>query len=323
MFHLLCRNINRDSYSFCFSSNNFYSSFISRSFIEGGYKPDVSTHGSPRRTIVLTLAETGLHLFRHSLVRLGQSCVTLAVSSEAAVTAKATARGKPAATVPHVKYLLKRVQSVSALYAGSSTDVAPNMAEKLDQAVQLGKESQLVADNPVDEVQAWGTMAIALQLAGSDASSVVEAYLNAIGSSRRLPVAQVKEDEVVPLALFIQAARLLLLGGRFNQARTILLYACSLYSSATLFMLLGACYLRLDELENAEAALVEANLLDNRNPSVWPTCPWCVWPAGRTAWSRRKGPSSRPCGSARMMRKCCESSPLRSCPWTSCRSPRI
>ena len=229
----------------------------------------MSTHGSPRRTIVLTLAETGLHLFRHSLVRLGQSCVTLAVSSEAAVTAKATARGKPAATVPHVKYLLKRVQSVSALYAGSSTDVAQNMAEKLDQAVQLGKESQLVADNPVDEVQAWGTVAIALQLAGSDASSVVEAYLNAIGSSRRLPVAQVKEDEVVPLALFIQAARLLLLGGRFNQARTILLYACSLYSSATLFMLLGACYLRLDELENAEAALVEANLLDNRNPSVW------------------------------------------------------
>ena len=63
--------------------------------------------------------------------------------------------------------------------------------------------------------------------------------------------------------------RLLLLGGRFNQARTILLYACSIYSSATLFMLLGVCYLRLDELEDAEAALVEANLLDNRNASVW------------------------------------------------------
>lgn len=229
----------------------------------------MSTHGSPRRTIVLTLADTGLHLFRHSLVRLGQSCVQLAVSSEAAVTAKATARGKPAATVPHVKYLLKRVQSVSALYAASSTDVVPNIAEKIEQAVQLSKESQLVTDNVVDDVQAWGTVAIALQLAGSETASVVEAYLNAIGASRKLPVERVRSEEVVPLPLFIQAARLLLLGGRFNQARTVLLYACSLYSSATLFMLLGVCYLRLDELDNAEAALVEANLLDNRNASVW------------------------------------------------------
>lgn len=217
----------------------------------------------------MTLAETGLHLFKHSLVRLAQGCVQLALSSEAAVTAKATARGKPASTVPHIKYLLKRVQSVSALYASSSTEAEPNIVERLDQAVQLSRESQQVADSPVDEVQAWGTVAIALQLSGSESSAVIEAFLNSVGASRRLPLAQVKADQVVPLELFIQTARLLLLGGRFNQARTILLYACSVYSSATLFMLLGVCYLRLDELEDAEAALVEANLLDNRNASVW------------------------------------------------------
>jgi tetratricopeptide (TPR) repeat protein len=79
----------------------------------------------------------------------------------------------------------------------------------------------------------------------------------------------VRENKIVPLGLFVQTARLLLQGGRFNQARTVLLYACSIYSSATLFMLLGVSYLRLDELADAEAALVEANLLDNRNPSVW------------------------------------------------------
>lgn len=251
--------------------------FLCRSFTEGDYKPDISTHGSPRRTIVLTLAETGLHLFKHSLVRLGQGCVQLALSSEAAVTAKATARGKPASTVPHIKYLLKRVQSVAALYASSSTEAVPNIVERLEQAVQLSRESQQVADSSVDEVQAWGTVAIALQLSGAESSAVIEAFLNAIGASRKISLAQVKADQVVPLELFIQTARLLLLGGRFNQARTILLYACSVYSSATLFMLLGVCYLRLDELEDAEAALVEANLLDNRNASVWAyLCLVCV-----------------------------------------------
>jgi Flp pilus assembly protein TadD len=242
---------------------------LHRSFVEGSYKPDVSTHGTPRRTIVLTLAETGLHLFKHSLVRLAQSCVQLAVSSEAAVTAKATARGKPASTVPHIKYLLKRAQSVGALYAASSSEIVADVAGRLDQAVQLAKDSQLVADNPVDEVQAWGTLAIAQQLSGAEAGAVVDSYLSAVGCSRKLSAAQVKGEQVVPLGLFVQTARLLLQGGRYNQARTILLYACSIYSSATLFMLLGACYLRMDELDDAERALVEANLLDNRNASVW------------------------------------------------------
>ena len=247
----------------------FFISCYFRSFSEGSYKPDVSTHGSPRRTIVLTLAQTSLYLFKHSLVRLGQSCVALAVSSEAAVTAKATARGKPASTVPHIKYLLKRAQSIASLYAVSCAEVVPNVSDKLEQAVQLGRDSQLVADNPVDEVQAWIAVAKSLQLSGADTSSVVDAYLNAVGSSRKLPLARVKQEQIVPLEVFNQTARLLLQSGRFNQARTMLLYACGCYSSATLFMLLGVCYLRLDELEDAEAALAEANLLDNRHASVW------------------------------------------------------
>ena len=87
-----------------------YHSFIHRSFAEGAFKPDISTHGPPRRTIVLTLSETGLFLFKHCLIRLAQSCTQLAINSETAVTAKATARGKPASTVPHIKYLLKLSQ---------------------------------------------------------------------------------------------------------------------------------------------------------------------------------------------------------------------
>jgi len=240
-----------------------------RSFAEGGYLPHVSKHGSPRRTIVLTLAQTGLYLFKYSLVRLGQACVSLAGDSEAAVTAKATARGKPATTVPHIKYLLKQVQSVAALYGASSSVVEPASSDRLDKAVLIGKESQMVADEAEDEVQAWTTVAGALQFSGADAPAVVDAYLNAIGCSRKLPLELVKSAQTVSLEVFIQSGRLLLLGGRFNQARTVLLYACKVYSSATLFMLLGVCYLRLDELVDAEDVLVEANLLDNRHADVW------------------------------------------------------
>ena len=246
-----------------------YHSFIHRSFAEGAFKPDISTHGTPRRTIVLTLSETGLFLFKHCLIRLAQSCTQLAINSETAVTAKATARGKPASTVPHIKYLLKRLQSISSLYGISTKETVVDVTQKIDFAVQCGKDAQLVADNPLDEVQAWGTLAIALQLSGSDNAAVVDAFLNAVGCSRKLSVEEVKEEQVVPLGLFVQTAKLLLQGGRYNQARTILLYGCTIYTSATLFMLLGVCYLRLDELDDAEVALVEANLLDNRNSSVW------------------------------------------------------
>ncbi|KAJ1439647.1 hypothetical protein B484DRAFT_391710 [Ochromonadaceae sp. CCMP2298] len=236
-----------------------------RSFAEGGFLPNVSTHGSPRRTIVLTLAQTGLHLFQHGLVRLGQACVKLAVSSEAAVTAKATARGKPAATMPHIKYLLKRLQSVGALYAES----AGAAGERVDQAVQLGREAQLVAEDAADQVFAWSTIALALQVSGADLPAVVDALLQVVGCSHKLDFEVVKSTKIVALEVFLQAGRLLLLGGRFNQARTVLLYGCAVYSSAGLFMLLGVCYLRLDELGDAEEALVEANLLDNRNADVW------------------------------------------------------
>lgn len=164
---------------------------------------------------------------------------------------------------------MKRLQSISSLYGISTKETVVDVTQKIEFAVQCGKDAQLVADNPLDEVQAWGTLAIALQLSGSDNAAVVDAFLNAVGCSRKLSVEEVREEQVVPLGLFVQTAKLLLQGGRYNQARTILLYGCTIYTSATLFMLLGVCYLRLDELDDAEVALVEANLLDNRNSSVW------------------------------------------------------
>lgn len=40
-------------------------------------------------------------------------------------------------------------------------------------------------------------------------------------------------------------------------------------ASSSLFMLIGICCLKLDRLSDAEDALQEANLLENRNPEIW------------------------------------------------------
>ena len=58
-------------------------------------------------------------------------------------------------------------------------------------------------------------------------------------------------------------------GCRFDEAVSMLLFACSVYISSTLFSLLGVALMRMDRLAEAEDALVEANLLDYRNPEVW------------------------------------------------------
>lgn len=234
-----------------------------RSFVEGEENPPLSTHGSPRRTVVLILARTSTMLFRHSFFRMGHACLRLALDSEEAVTAKAKARGKPATTVPHIRCLLKEAQALGAM---SSTDA---VAADAAAAQQHGGDMQLVAAAPLDMVRAWVVLANTQQFAGADQAVVIDSYLKAIEASHSMPLVVVEKAKAVPLAAFIKAGKLLIMAGRFAETVTMLLYACSVYTSATLLMLLGVACLRLDELDDAEAALVEANMLDNRNADVW------------------------------------------------------
>jgi len=243
-----------------------------RSFIEGKvYKPDIHLHGTPRRTIVLTLSQTGLFLFKHALVRLGQACASLAVSNEQAVTAKAAARGKPATTVPHIRQLLKRLESTAALYAKSSFELLPRYKsqEQLPIALQYAVDSQLISEEPSDEIQALIHLAKVHSLIGSEQSSALDALLKSIGHSRKLPVARLQSEKVVPLDVFIQSGRLLLQSGSYTQARLHLIYGSTIYTSATLYMLLAVALLHLGDLKEAEDTLIESNLLDNRHPEIW------------------------------------------------------
>lgn len=241
-------------------------SLANRSFAEGGYSPPVSTHGSPRRTLVLCLSETSLYLFQFAMTKLAQECVKLAIESEAAVTAKATARGKPATTVPYIKHFLLRATSQSLMSPGCSLPQAgSNRAESLDMAVS----SELVVEAAVDKVQGWIAVATAQQFCDTPVSEVIESYLNIVQVASTIPVENLKGQQIVPLKSFVQGAKLLIGIGRFDEAVSMLLFACSVYISSTLFSLLGVALMRMDRLAEAEDALVEANLLDYRNPEVW------------------------------------------------------
>ena len=90
-----------------------------RSYIESSMQPDVKTHGSPRRTIVLLLSQACEYLFSYGFSLLGNECYKLAIQSESSVTAKAAARNLPSNTVPFIKHMLKRANCAMLLCAPS------------------------------------------------------------------------------------------------------------------------------------------------------------------------------------------------------------
>jgi hypothetical protein len=56
---------------------SFFSSHP-RAFLQGNYLPPITTHGTPRRTLVIVLAQASLFLFEFGCVTLGLECVSLA-----------------------------------------------------------------------------------------------------------------------------------------------------------------------------------------------------------------------------------------------------
>jgi tetratricopeptide (TPR) repeat protein len=195
--------------------------------------------------------------------KLGRQAVKLALECEQATTDKAQAKGMPCGTVPHIKYMLKMAQSGAALFpgAGIGSDVAA--------AADAAAAGEMVADNAVDKCVAWQAAGKAGLKANSDASTVIEAYLNAFECGSQLKLAELKEQQYIPLESFITASKLLANQGRFEDMLALLLFGCTVYTSASLFMLIGVSCIRLDKLQDAEDALVEANLLDNRNADIW------------------------------------------------------
>lgn len=56
--------------------------------------------------------------------------------------------------------------------------------------------------------------------------------------------------------------------GEWQWARNVYLQGCLIHSTCTMWLNIGLAYMHLEELDNAELALSEANIIDNRNPYV-------------------------------------------------------
>lgn len=108
---------------------------------------------------------------------------------------------------------------------------------------------------------------------------VVDALVMAvqIAMDQSIPIEDMRRGEFIPLRAFLLLGKLLLQTGEWAQTVKILLYAAQIYTSASISLLLGIAYLRMEKLEEAEQALLQANLLDNRHPDIWAyLCILCI-----------------------------------------------
>ena len=226
-----------------------------RSFAEGDYEPPISTHGKPRRTAVLCLCQAALFLYDHGMPQNGDICCQFALDCEAAATRKAEERNLPASTVPSIRHLLKKTEALAQLFHG-----------RVQAAYDLALDSVAVGVADVDIINGNLCVAKCASFLSSHNSSdrKIAAYSAALKN-----VGNECGFASVPLMDYVEAGKTLIAVSRFEEALDVLLLGCRVYPSSTLFSLVGICCLRLDRMIDAEDALQEANLIDNRNPEVW------------------------------------------------------
>lgn len=91
-----------------------------------------------------------------------------------------------------------------------------------------------------------------------------ESYISALRIKPAGSKGQLK-DNVLEMRLGIIYA----LRRSWKDAKTVFLKVCKDRMSTTAWIYLGLSFLRLDELQSAEDAISQANILDNTNPLSW------------------------------------------------------
>ena len=230
-----------------------------RSYAEGDYSPPVSEHGKPRKTAVLCMAQAAVFMYNRGWTDLGDMCTQFAVDCDEAVNRKAMERNMAFDTVPAISHVFKQAKTYHHLFQGQSFEamkcaddcvaVSNTVEHKLKGCITAIEGIEFAyPDTYEDEKKSWYSRA-----------------LDIINSEE----VEARDYECIPLAGYVEIGKLLIQQNLFEDALNVMLFGCSVYPSATLFNLVGICCLRLDRLQDAEDALQEANLIDNRNPNVW------------------------------------------------------
>ena len=238
-----------------------------RSYSEGDYSPPVSEHGKPKKTAVLCMAQAAVFMYHRGLTQLGNMCTQFAVDCDEAVNRKATERSLAFDTVPAISHLFKQAKTYQHLFQGQSAEAMKTVDESVAVCHILEHKVRgcmtaiqgvvyAFPDRSDEEKQTWYSRALA--------------FINNEDEETR-------DYECIPLAGYVEIGKLLIQQNRFEEALNAMLFGCSVYPSSTLFNLVGICCLRLERLQDAEDALQEANLIDNRNPNVWAyLCVMCL-----------------------------------------------
>ncbi|KAL0022439.1 hypothetical protein WJX79_000099 [Trebouxia sp. C0005] len=72
-----------------------------------------------------------------------------------------------------------------------------------------------------------------------------------------------------PLDLYLRLGTTFLAEGEFEYARNVYVQACAVRPCASTWLGAGIAYLRLQDYDNADVALMEANVMNNRHAEVW------------------------------------------------------
>lgn len=229
-----------------------------RSYNEGEFEPHISTHGKPRRTATLAYSLGGLYANERGFVRLGKLSLTWAKQCEMAATEKAEERNLPANSPAMIRHILKLSSAMVELAHGN-----------LELALQEARDSVSVAVDKRNIISGYVCTVKLLAESGTDNNALLEAFSQAISTADSLPGTDKANYSTIPLSTFLEAGQVYIATGNFKDGMDMMLLGCSVYASCYLFLLVGICCLRLDLMQDAEDALEEANLIDNRNPTVW------------------------------------------------------
>lgn len=121
---------------------------------------------------------------------------------------------------------------------------------------------QLLANNPQDQ-RAWVLRGHAFFMLKNLFDSE-ESYINALRIKPKEGKAPLK-DNVLEMRLGIIYA----MRRSWKDAKTVFMKVCKDRMSTTAWIYLGLSFIRLGELEAAEDAIAQANILDNTNPNTW------------------------------------------------------